>query len=85
MKNVLKRVNKTFRNEISFAKSAGFEGILMQLDSNLESNSSIFLEIIYDTDTLEEIAMENGWHDDFAFFDFTNNRHTMIHLHDKVA
>ncbi len=86
MRNViLSRAKRSFKREMSFAKSIGFEGILIQIGSDIDSNSSIFLETIYNNKTIEEIAIDNGWDHDFLFIDFTTKKETIIQIADKVA
>jgi len=82
MKKILKKAKKHFKNEIEFAKKAGFEGILIRLPL---SDSCIYLETIYDEDTLEDIVFENGWDSDCIMLNFANNSQKIIHLHEAVA
>jgi len=82
MKKILKKVKKKLKSEIEFAQEAGFEGMLVMLD---DSQTYIYLETIYDNETIEEIVYENGWDDDCALIDFSQNSQKMIHLQEAIC
>ncbi|MCH9814708.1 MAG: hypothetical protein K0U47_12290 [Epsilonproteobacteria bacterium] len=74
MKKLLKKVRKAFKDEIKFAQKAGFEGVLVSLEGY------IYLEVIYDIETLEEIVIQNGWQGDSVLLNFVDNSQKMLRI-----
>lgn len=82
MKKTLKKIKKKLKKEIDFAQEAGFEGILIMLD---DSESYIYLESIYDDETIEDIVYENGWEESCVMIDFAQNSQKFIAKQEYVA
>lgn len=82
MKKILKKVKKSLKQEIEFAHEAGFQGMMVMLDGSL---AYIYLETMYDTETLEEIAIENGWDEHCVVLDFAQNSHKVLYIQELVA
>ncbi len=82
MKKILKKVKKKMKQEIEFAQKAGFEGMLISLD---DPESYIYLESIYDHDTLEDIVIENGWDEHCALLDFVEDSQKFLYVQEVAA
>lgn len=81
MKKNIKKAKKKLKQEIEFAQKAGFAGIMLSLD---DMENYLYLESIYDDETLEEMVRENGLSENCAVLDFTNNRQQLIFVCEVV-
>lgn len=76
---ILSSTKQFFTNEIEFSKHSGYAGVLLPA-YNKEHDEIIFLENIYQTYDLEEMAQEFSSSEQFVLIDFTSNQEQVIRL-----
>lgn len=85
MKKSIKKVKKAFKDEMAYARKIGYEGLLVPLSNENSENTCIYLDSIYDMETIREMILENGWHTDSLMINLVENSQRVIRMKEDAT